>query len=154
MLRRTVTARGPTMATTSTFAANKKQAYGRVNTRNLFSYNKDKPVDAMKERTYWEVNKDVHPINRWWWLRWSKKIRSESLFTERVNSFPVDQRYKLKKILLAPSKATLILPVMMSCYIVYCYIRHKFFGTTPRDASVGTNRFMAMMPRFPGTAPE
>ena len=136
---------------TKTFAANKKQQYGRVGAdKKLYAFNKDLKYDAMKERTYWEVNKDVHPINRWGWLRWSKKIRKESLFTERVNSFPVDQRYKLKKLMEMPSKATLILPTVVAFYLGYCFIRFKFFGTTPAESGAGTSRFVAMLPRAPG----
>lgn len=138
-------------ATSSTFAAAKKSQYGRVNNKNLFAYNKDLKVDAIKERTYWEMNKDTHPINRWSWLRWKKKLRQESVFTERINSFPIDQRYKLKKLMAMPNRAPLILPVTMGFYFLYCFLRYYVFGTTPSEASVGTNRFVAMLPRAPGT---
>ncbi len=136
---------------TQTFAANKKAAYGRVGAdKKLYAFNKELKYQSMKERTYWEVNKDVHPINRWWWLRWSKKIRQESMFTERVNSTPVDQRYKLKKLLEMPSKATLILPTVMAFYVAYAFIRYKLFGTTPAEVGAGTSRFVSMLPKAPG----
>jgi hypothetical protein len=140
-----------TFAAGKTGSANKKAQFGRVNSGNLYAYNKDLKQEALKERTYWEVNKDAHPVNRWSWLRWQKKIKSESVFTERVNSFPIDQRYKIKKLMAMPNRAPLILPIVMGFYFVYCFLRYYVFGTTPSEASVGTNRFVAMLPRAPGT---
>ncbi len=165
MLRRTLfvaqhsgtatTGAGPsTFASASSSAGaggNKKAQYGRVNTKKLFAYNKDLKQDALKERTYWEVNKDAHPINRWSWLRWQKKLKNESYFTERTNSFPIDQRYKLKKLMAMPNRAPLILPIVMIFYLFYCFMRYYVFGSTPSESSAGTNRFVAMLPRAPGT---
>jgi hypothetical protein len=50
-----------------------------------------------------------------------------------------------------PTKATLIIPAVLFFYLTYCFIRFQFFGTTPREASAGTARFVAMLPRAPYT---
>lgn len=150
-------AAGPSPAVTAlnTFAdmgkkAKKNAMIGRVNAEKLFTFNDKLGKDALKEKTYWDLYKDQHPVNRRWWLRWEKKMREESIFAHRIETMPVDQKYKLKKALIQPNYIAALMPVGMFLYIVFCYVRYQIWGVTPSEASMGTAKFIQMTPRPPG----
>jgi hypothetical protein len=126
-----------------------KKAKGRVNASKLFGVNPFATRDALKEKHYWELYKQSHPINRWQYRRWEERLRKESLFVDRINSLPIDQRYKLKKELLTPNNVALMVPVGMTFYLVYCFVRYKVWGITPAEAGVSTARYVQLGPRPP-----
>lgn len=126
-----------------------KAMFGRIKASNLFTFNKELPKQALQEKTYWELHKDAHPVNRRWYQRWEKKVRQESIFTHRIETMPVDQKYKLKKNLMSPSNVAMGIPVGMILYFLFCYVRYVVWGVSPSEASVGTARFVQMLPRPP-----
>ena len=126
-----------------------KKAKGRVNPAKLMSINPFATREALKDKTYWELYKNSHPINRWQFRRWEERLRKESLFVDRINSMPVDQRYKLRKELLTPSNIGLLIPIGMAMYFGYCFVRYKVWGITPAEAGVSTARYVQLGPRPP-----
>jgi hypothetical protein len=105
-----------------------KKANGRVNPLKLFGVNPFATRDALKEKHYWELYKNSHPINRW-----------------QYN----DQRYKLRKALMNPSNVGMFIPIGMGVYLTYCYVRYKVWGVTPAEAGVSTARYVQLGPRPP-----
>jgi hypothetical protein len=133
------------MSAPTTFA--KKRMAGRINaTHRLFAFNKELKADALKEKSYWELNKDAHPINRYWYRKWFDKVREESIFHERINKMPVDIKYKLKKTLYQSSAAQYAIPSFVVIYFAYCWLRHKIWGVTPSEASMSTMRYVQLSP--------
>ena len=126
-----------------------KRAQGRINPTKLFGISPFATREALKEKNYWELYKDAHPINRWQFRKWETKLREESMFLERINSLPVDQRYKLRKALLTPSNVGLIIPIGLAIYTCFCFVRYKVWGVTPAEASVGAARYVQLGPRPP-----
>lgn len=139
------------MSSKTFFETNKvpKKAKGRVNPTKLFGVNPFASREALKDKNYWELYKNSHPINRWQYRKWEERLRKESVFVDRINSLPVDQRYKLRKALLSPSNIGLVIPIGMTCYFGYCFIRFKVWGVTPQEAGVSAVRYVQLGPRAP-----
>lgn len=134
----------------STFSATgKRKAAGRVNPEKLAKLNPEVKKEALRDKSYWELYKNWHPINRWQWRKWEKQMREESVFLERINSLPVDQRYKLRKSLLTPQNIAIGVPVGMALYFGYCYFRYRIWGITPSEAGTSTARYVQMGARPP-----
>lgn len=129
-----------------------KSAFGRVAASKLFRFNPNLKDEALKERHFWEVNKNLHPLNRSQYLRWETKMRKESIFMDKVEKMPIDQKYRIRKQMLTPRFIALILPLFVVVYVVFCYVRKALFGITPHDASVSIIRFLQLLPRAPNTS--
>eukprot|EP00760_Papus_ankaliazontas_P033715 PhM_4_TR6676/c0_g1_i1/m.84898 len=128
----------------STFAgrATKWSRLGRVNSDALFAYNKGLKDEALKEKTYWDVSKDSHPINRWSWVRWSEKRRKEGLFEQRINSLPPDQASKHRSSLGGVKNAGYIVPLGVIGYFIICYVRYSVWGVTPQESTMSMFRMV------------
>ncbi|RHW69710.1 hypothetical protein DPX39_100129400 [Trypanosoma brucei equiperdum] len=77
----------------------RKGAMGRINAERLYAFNKTLKKDTLRERGYWEVSKDSHPINRWSYRRWKQRKEELSVFEDKLEKVPVDQKFKIKKLL-------------------------------------------------------
>nr|CCC94273.1 conserved hypothetical protein [Trypanosoma congolense IL3000] len=127
----------------------RKGAMGRVNADRLYAFNKTLKKDALRERGYWEVSKDSHPINRWSYRRWRQRNEELSVFQEKLDKVPVDQKFKIKK-LLTVANISVLGPIVIVCYFVFCYWRHRLWGITPVDGSASVVRSVQNLPRPPG----
>lgn len=126
-----------------------KAAAGRINSSKLFAFNKDKKDDALRERGYWERNKDTHPINRFMYRRWEKNMEQETIFRDKASKLPVDQQFKMKK-LLSVNNLSFWIPLAMVGYFVFCYLRYQQWGTTPTSSSFGMARLVQNLSKPPG----
>lgn len=133
----------------SAFSFIRKGGAGRVNAGRLYAFNKMLKKDALRERTYWEESKDSHPINRWSYGRWKRRQEELSVFEEKLEKTPVDQKFKIKK-LLTVANISMIGPVALVVYFLFCWGRHKLFGMTPIDGATALARGIQNLPRPPG----
>jgi len=115
---------------------------GRVNSENMFAFNKKKKDEAIEEKSFWSLNKDSHPINHWSFTRWAERKRKEDLFEQRINTLPPDQMVAQKWTLTTLQHLGWLLPVGVVVYTALCYVRYQVFGVTPADASLGITRFL------------
>ena len=133
----------------SAFSFIKKGSAGRVNAGRLYAFNKTLKKDALRERTYWEESKNSHPINRWSYGRWKRRQEELSVFEEKLEKTPVDQKFKIKK-LLTVANISIIGPLALVVYFLFCWGRHKLFGMTPIDGATALARGIQNLPRPPG----
>ena len=127
----------------------RKGAAGRVNAARLYAFNKTLKTDALRERTYWEENKDTHPINRWSYRRWKERNEELSMFEDKLSKVPVDQKFKIKK-LLTVANVSIIGPIVLVFYFSFCYFRYHWWGITPIDGASAIARGIQNLPRPPG----
>ncbi|EPY35126.1 hypothetical protein STCU_01237 [Strigomonas culicis] len=112
-------------------------------------YNKTLKKDALRERSYWEVSKDSHPINRWSYRRWKERNEEMSIFEDKLDKVPVDQKFKIKK-LLTVANISIIGPIVLVFYFLFCYFRYNVWGITPTDGATALARGIQNLPRPPG----
>lgn len=127
----------------------KRGAAGRVNASRLYAFNKTLKSDALRERTYWEVSRDSHPINRWSYRRWKNRNEEISVFEDKLSKVPVDQKFKIKK-LLTVANISVIGPIVLVVYFFFCYARYTWWGITPIDGATAIARGIQNLPRPPG----
>ncbi|EAN86932.1 hypothetical protein TcYC6_0009880 [Trypanosoma cruzi] len=127
----------------------RKGAAGRVNADRLYAFNKTLKKDVLRERSYWEVSKDSHPVNRWSYRRWKRRKEELSIFEERLDKVPVDQKFKIKK-LLTVANISVVGPIALFFYFLFCYWRHRLWGITPIDGASAIARGVQNLPRPPG----
>ena len=125
----------------------RKKFSGRVNQDNLFAFNEKKKIEAVEEKGYWDHNKDNTPINRWQYLRWAQQVHEENIFIEKMNTMPVDQKYRMKKMLELPFNPQWIMPAAFFLYIVWAYVRYQVFGTTERDTAINSLKLIHSSPK-------
>lgn len=130
----------------STFV--RKGAAGRVNSSRLYAFNKTLKKDALRERGYWEVNKDTHPVNRWSYRRWKKRNEELSVFEDKYERVPVDQKFKMKK-LVSVANTSVWGPLFLCGYFLFCFVRYSIWGTTPSDGANAVARGIQNLPRPP-----
>lgn len=126
-----------------------KAAAGRVNSTKLFAFNKEKKEDALRERGYWERHKDSHPVNRFLYRRWEKNMEKETIFRDKASKLPIDQQFKMKK-LLSVNNLSYVIPLAMGGYFLFCYVRYEKWGTTPTGSSFGMARQVHNLSKPPG----
>lgn len=127
----------------------KRGAVGRVHSARLYAFNKTLKKDALRERSYWEANKDSHPINRWSYRRWKANHEELSMFEDKLSRVPVDQKFKIKK-LLTVANISVIGPIVLVLYFLFCYSRYALWGITPIDGATAIARTIHNLPRPPG----
>lgn len=127
----------------------RKGAAGRVNADRLYAFNKTLKTDSLRERSYWEVNKDTHPINRWSYRRWRERNEELSMFEDKLSKVPVDQKFKIKK-LLTVANISVIGPIVLVVYFTFCFFRYRWWGITPIDGASAIARGIQNLPRPPG----
>jgi hypothetical protein len=127
----------------------RKGTIGRVNAARLFAFNETLKKDTLRERSYWEDSKDSHPINRWQYRKWKERQDELSLFEEKFEKVPVDQKFKIKK-LLSVTNISYLTPFVILSYLLFCFFRHKWYGMTPIDGSTALARGIQNLPRPPG----
>lgn len=133
-----------------TFAAAKaKEVLGRVNSDRLFKFNEKLKHNALSEKGYWEVNKNSHPLNRRSWLKWENRMINESLWIDRVNKLPTDQKFKLKKGIAHSTHAKFAVPVGIFVYFFYCWFKYKYYGVTPGQTATSMSKYARWIPRAP-----
>ena len=132
----------------TTFAKAKSQL-GRISSDRLYKFNERLSKQALQEKSYWDVNKNTHPINRWSYLRWEKRMRDESLFADRANKLPVDQKFRFKKQVMAASNTRFMIPLGIGAYFFFCWFRYKWFGVTPGEGSVSVTQYIKFLPKAP-----
>lgn len=120
-----------------------------MNADRLYAFNKTLKKDALRERSYWETNRDTHPINRWSYRRWKSRNDEISMFKDKLDKVPVDQKFKIKK-LLTIANISVVGPVAITLYLVFCYIRYHTWGITPTDGASAVARGIQNLPRPPG----
>lgn len=124
-------------------------AAGRINASRLYAFNKTLKTDALRERTYWEVSQNSHPINRWSYNRWRNRNEELSVFEHKLDKVPVDQKFKIKK-LLTVANISVIGPVVLLLYFLFCFFRYKWWGIAPMDGAAAIARNIQNLPRPPG----
>lgn len=127
----------------------KRGLAGRVNASRLYAFNKTLKKDALRERTYWEVSQNSHPINRWSYTRWKNRNEEISVFEDKLDKVPVDQKFKIKK-LLTVANISVIGPIVIVVYFLFCYCRYSWWGITPIDGATSIARSIQNLPRPPG----
>ncbi|EPY43353.1 hypothetical protein AGDE_00568 [Angomonas deanei] len=127
----------------------RKGAIGRVNSERLYAFNKTLKKDALRERSYWEVSKDSHPINRRSYRRWKERNEELSIFEDKLDKVPVDQKFKIKK-LLTVANLSVVGPIVLVFYFLFCYLRYNGWGITPMDGASAIARSIQNLPRPPG----
>ncbi|KAG8347043.1 hypothetical protein ERJ75_000928600 [Trypanosoma vivax] len=127
----------------------RRGAAGRVNSDRLYAFNKTLKKETLREHGYWEVNKDAHPINRWSYRRWKERREELSVFEDKLEKAPVDQKFKIKK-LLTVVNISVLGPTIIVLYFVFCYWRHRLWGITPIDGAGAIVRSVQNLPRPPG----
>ncbi|CBH16384.1 uncharacterized protein TEOVI_000722200 [Trypanosoma equiperdum] len=127
----------------------RKGAMGRINAERLYAFNKTLKKDTLRERGYWEVSKDSHPINRWSYRRWKQRKEELSVFEDKLEKVPVDQKFKIKK-LLTVANISVLGPIMILLYFAFCYLRYRLWGITPIDGAGAVVRGVQNLPRPPG----
>ncbi|CCW65815.1 unnamed protein product [Phytomonas sp. EM1] len=122
---------------------------GRVNASRLYAFNQTLKKDALRERSYWEVSKDSHPINRWSYRRWKNRKEELSVFEDKLEKVPIDQKFKMKK-LLTVVNISVLGPIVLGVYFLFCYLRYYGWGITPADGASAIARGIQNLPRPPG----
>ena len=123
------------------FVKVKKGALGRVNSARLYAFNATLKKDALTEKSYWELYKNSHPLNRYWWNSWLKRQTQYDSLIDKERAMPVDQKFKVIKY----SRLLNIIyffPIIIACWFVGCYLRYRWFGTTTADDGVTTNMYL------------
>ena len=126
----------------------KKGALGRVNSTRLYAFNKTLKSEALQEKGYWVLNKDAHPINRWWHKKWLQRQTQYDVFIEKERAMPVDQKFKIVKY----SRYFNIIycfPLLIPLWFIGCYVRYVLFGTTTADDGAETALYVQGMTRPP-----
>lgn len=145
MLRRTCVSRAGFFKSSATAAAGngdmweRKQANGRVNAQKLYAFNETLKKDHLKERHYWSENKDLHPINRYQYNKWQERNEKDSIFLHRFNAVPVDQQFRIKKVL-SSGNFNLLVPMFAVLLVGFSYIRYKVWGITAVDGQTSIMR--------------
>jgi hypothetical protein len=126
----------------------KKGALGRVNSVRLYAFNATLKKEALKEKGYWELNKDAHPINRYWHKSWLARQHQYDPFVEKERAMPVDQKFKILK---SARMLNLIygFPILIVLWILLCYLRYRFFGITTIDDGDSSALLIQSMTRMP-----
>mmetsp|Transcript_42118 Transcript_42118/g.48826 ORF Transcript_42118/g.48826 Transcript_42118/m.48826 type:complete len:134 (-) Transcript_42118:64-465(-) len=127
----------------------RKGAAGRVNAARLYAFNETLKKDALRERSYWEDSKDSHPVNRWTYNRWKARQDETQIFEEKYEKVPVDQRFKIKK-LMSIINVNYLGPLVLALYLLFCWSRHRIYGLTPIDGATSIARGIQNLPRPPG----
>lgn len=127
----------------------RKGAVGRINAGRLHAFNETMKKDTLRPRSYWEEGKDSHPINRWTFKRWKARQDELSVFQEKFENVPVDQKFKIKK-LMSVTNLAILGPVVLIAYLLFCWSRHKIYGLTPIDGATAIARGIQNLPRPPG----
>ena len=127
----------------------RKGAAGRINAARLYAFNETLKKESLRERTFWEDSKDSHPINRWTYNRWKSRQEELTVFQEKFEKVPVDQRFKLKK-LMSVANLTYLAPLVLIMYFLFCWGRHRLYGLTPIDGATSIARGIQNLPRPPG----
>ena len=127
----------------------RKGAVGRINAGRLHAFNETMKKDTLRERSYWEDSKDSHPINRWSFKRWKARQDELSVFQEKFENVPVDQKFKIKKLMSVTNLAVLG-PIVLVMYLFFCWSRHRIYGLTPIDGATAIARGIQNLPRPPG----
>ncbi|CCW71645.1 unnamed protein product [Phytomonas sp. Hart1] len=127
----------------------RRGSVGRVNSSRLYAFNQTLKKDALRERSYWEVSKDSHPINRWTYRRWKNRKEELGVFQDKLEKVPIDQKFKIKK-LLAVVNISVLGPIVLVVYFSFCYLRYYVWGITPADGASAIARSIQNLPRPPG----
>lgn len=126
----------------------KKGIAGRINAAGLFASNDKLKKEALREKGYWEVNRESHPINRASYRRWEKRMEEETLFKDKASKLPVDQQFKMKK-LMSVTNIAFLGPLTIIGYFIFCYFRYWFWGVTPIEGSTQLSRSLQNLSRPP-----
>lgn len=126
----------------------RKGIVGRVNSARLYAFNSTLKKDALRERGYWEVSKESHPVNRWWFKRWEKNEKMFDIYIERDKQIPVDQKFKVARALRV-FQLMVYAPLLVVAYLIFCYAKFKLFGVTALDDSTVTLMSACTFPKAP-----
>lgn len=125
-----------------------KGALGRVHAERLYAFNATLKKKAISERGYWDDNKNNHPINKWSYQKWEKQVHSDAAFLDRVDKLPPDLKFKTTK-MARMVNLRMIMPLGIALYIVMCYVRYKWWGINPNEASASVMRTYGNSARLP-----
>ncbi len=124
----------------------KRGAIGRVNSTRLYAFNETLKKEALREKGYWELHKDAHPINRFTHNMWIKRQTQYDPLVQMERAMPVDQKFKLLK---SSRWFNLIycFPLLIVIWFVACYLRYRLFGITTLDEATSTHMAVMSQPK-------